>query len=81
VVDEDGKPHTFNGDAISKVRHLCVQCKAPLMEKAKLCPWCAIETHHEENAAERNPMRILAHFDMLDDYYARAERVRRRLEK
>ncbi len=47
----------------------CENCGEPTHDKSiSLCHWCTTNEKLEHYAASRNPMRILAHLGMLEDY-------------
>lgn len=59
----------------------CQKCNEPLLKVAKLCPWCSITTHHEEYAMRTNPMRMLQHYGLLEDYYKGMQEIQQKHRK
>ena len=76
-VDTDGCAHVYVGGEISACEFSCDECGEPVQDNRDECPWCAVRQDHSLEAAQRNPMRILARYGMLRDYYESAQRIRR----
>lgn len=65
---EDGECYVFEVDALRKAGNTCSKCKEPSAPAADECSWCQIDDSHRENAAMRNPYRMMAHYGLLDSY-------------
>lgn len=76
-VDKDTNPYYFSGNTFEMSSNSCVTCREPVEEGKKYCPWCSIKKSHLENAASSNPMRMLDHLGMLQEYYEDCERIRK----
>jgi len=69
-VNADGLPLSFGGSEIALNHQHCEECKEPLPHAAEHCSWCQIDDALRENAASRNPYRLLSHHGMLQSYIA-----------
>ena len=59
----------FDNQQIEEVEKSCSCCCEPVETDFKdKCNWCAITEAHELEAARRNPMRMLATYELLDGY-------------
>lgn len=59
----------FDGNNIIESNTGCESCGEPTHDKSvTLCHWCNTNEVLEHYAASRNPMRMLAHFGLLEDY-------------
>lgn len=61
----------FTDGQLSPASNSCTECGEPVEDdEQEICPWCSITDAHRMNAAHYNPMRRLAHFGLLEQYYA-----------
>lgn len=76
--DADKKPHIFLGGQLVPAEHYCAECGEPIAnEELDTCGWCQIRDAHREQAAFQNPMRRLAAYGMLEEYYRKVEAIGR----
>lgn len=75
-VDAEGTTNVFVGGEIAECEFACEECSEPMQGQSGACPWCAIREDHALEAAQRNPMRILASYGLLEGYYESAQRIR-----
>ncbi|MDD2270982.1 MAG: DUF2971 domain-containing protein [Desulfuromonadaceae bacterium] len=78
-VDEDGKSFIFSGTEIEFSSQFCSTCKEPISNESKQCSWCRIKEVHKEDAAMRNPYRMLAHCGLLESYIESVQVIDRRI--
>jgi len=76
-IDADGDPFIFSGTEIERSDQFCDTCKEPISNAEEQCSWCQIDESHEDDAASRNPYRMLAHLGMLESYIESAEAIGR----
>jgi hypothetical protein len=69
-VDAQNKTSTFSDGAIALNDYICEICKEPVVDEEEVCSWCKIEDEHENDAASHNPLRMLNHFGMLEEWYS-----------
>lgn len=67
-LDEHETSYVFNDKGIELSSHFCSSCKEPVLKELEQCSWCRIEEFHKEDAALRNPYRMLAHYGLLESY-------------
>ena len=67
-LDGEGRVWTFQRRRFVEATELCSQCGEPLSADEDLCSLCSIQDAHKDQAAERNPFRMLHRFGMLSDY-------------
>lgn len=67
-IDTDGEPFSFDQEAIAPSERYCEECMEPLAVEAEQCSWCQIDDVLQENAASRNPFRLLDHLGILESY-------------
>lgn len=77
--DKDACRH--ESGSISICDYTCTECGEPLSDESQICSWCAIEEHHELNAARSNPLRMLQRYGELDDYYKEMRAISRKQKK
>lgn len=81
-VDTRRKVHLFNESQIEAYESTCKVCTEPVnnpLDKKELkCPWCTIDNSHIQNAAERNPYRVIAGAGLLAEYLQSCEEIYRR---
>ena len=58
----------FNGSAIVEADTVCNSCSEPTLDAQNLCPWCRVTDAEKINAAQGNPLRMLDHYGMLENY-------------
>lgn len=75
--DLNGDRYLFVKNEFVNAENCCINCAEPIDEESKECAWCAVRPAHREAAAENNPMRILQHTGMLQEYYQQCEQIRR----
>lgn len=80
-VDADGQSQSFSGSEIVPNLQHCKECKEPLAQAIKHCSWCQINDALRENAASRNPYRLLAHHGMLQSYIADMDAIGEKYRK
>lgn len=80
-VDSNGQTQSFSGSDIVPNPRYCKECKEPVAQGAKHCSWCQIDDVLRENAASRNPHRILAYHGMLESYIAEMEEIGKKFRK
>lgn len=65
----------YKSGAISICDYTCTECGEPLSDEASICSWCAIEKHHELDAARNNPLRMLDRYGELEGYYKEMQAI------
>jgi hypothetical protein len=80
-VDSHGAPHIFNRESIVPAEYSCDSCSEPLKANNEKCSWCQITDEHRLEAAIRNPYRMLARIDHLDEYIKSMDKITERLNK
>lgn len=66
----------FAEGQLSPAMNSCPECGEPIEDdEQETCPWCSITDAHRMNAARYNPMRRLAHFGLLEKYYANVGKI------
>lgn len=80
-VGTDGTANVFVGGEIAESKFTCDGCGEPVLHNHGECSWCAIRHAHTLEAAQRNPMRILAMHGLLEGYYESARKIRDRAAK
>lgn len=73
----DGSVWSFRDGQIAKAENVCGKCSEPINIKEELCPWCRITDKHLLEAARGNPLRIMDHFGILDEYLQGVEEIER----
>lgn len=71
--DKDACLH--ESGSINICEFTCTECGEPLSDEASICPWCAIEEHHELDAARNNPLRMLDQYGKLEGYYKEMQAI------
>jgi hypothetical protein len=74
---ETGARAVFDGTEIIPSAKVCRRCSEPVLSDATLCPWCSITEDDNLEAAQGNPLRMLDHLGMLEDYYEGLEELAR----
>lgn len=67
LIDENDDPFSFNGQEILPATQHCETCNEPITAGEE-CSWCQINDELRQNAASRNPYRILNRLGLLDSY-------------
>lgn len=80
-LDASGEPHVFNGESIVPAEHSCESCNEPLKSNDSRCSWCQINDEHRLEAAIRNPYRMLARINHLEEYIKSMDDITERLNK
>ncbi|WP_427453592.1 DUF2971 domain-containing protein [Litorimonas sp. WD9-15] len=65
----------FSDGSIENSPHFCSECEEPIDDRMELCPWCRITDEENHEASQTNPFRILDAHDLLDEYFANADKV------
>jgi hypothetical protein len=78
---EDGSTLTYREGEIAAAENTCGNCSEPIDAEDELCPWCRITDEDEYVAARSNPLRVLDHFGMLEDYMRSVEAIERATKK
>lgn len=78
---EDSSTLTYRDGEIAAAENACGNCSEPIDADEELCPWCKITDEDEYIAARSNPLRVLDHFGMLDDYMKGVEEIERGRKK
>ncbi|MEG3124780.1 DUF2971 domain-containing protein [Sphingomonas sp. GB1N7] len=73
----DGSRALFNGIGILAADKVCKSCSEPIDDKNELCAWCSITEAQMLSAAQGNPLRMLDHYGLLDNYYEGLNRIGR----
>ncbi|EEF78583.1 DUF2971 domain-containing protein [Methylophaga thiooxydans] len=73
----DGSTLLFDTDSLVKASSKCEKCSEPT-KNTNLCPWCSVQSQHQNYAAGRNPLRMMQHFGMLEDYYKSMDEIGRK---
>lgn len=68
LVDTEGQPFAFDGDALVPATHSCGSCGEPLTSNEESCTWCRVGEAELLSAASQNPLRILEHYGLLEAY-------------
>ncbi|MCE0494656.1 DUF2971 domain-containing protein [Vibrio salinus] len=68
MIDFDKKSFIFNNSNIVSSEHCCTNCSEPLEVDRQLCAWCSITEAHKNDAAMKNPFRMLNQIGKLDEY-------------
>lgn len=74
---ENGARAVFDGTDITPAAKVCRSCAEPVSSDASLCPWCSITEGDALKAAQGNPLRVLDHHGMLENYYQGLEEMAR----
>jgi len=75
--DLGGSVSIFDGNKIISAENSCGSCSDPISTGLEFCPWCSITDAHKQKAANGNPLRIMDHYGLLQDYYKGIEKIRR----
>jgi hypothetical protein len=78
---EDGSTLTYRDGEIAAAENTCGNCSEPIDADEQLCPWCNITEEDEYIAARSNPLRMMDHLGLLDDYMKVVEAIERRRKK
>jgi hypothetical protein len=68
-IDAEDEVCVFSEEGIVKANKVCQSCKEPIAEGNEICTWCSINDEHIQNAAKRNPLRIMSAAGILDKWY------------
>ena len=71
----DERAAVFDGSSVIPATNTCTLCAEPIGYDRELCSWCSVTDAHEAAAARSNPLRVLDHFGMLDDYIRGVEKA------
>ncbi len=74
-VAEDGRVFEYQDGDISRSNCICSSCAEPIAAGKTTCAWCAITDVHRLDAARNNPLRMLDHFGLLEEYFAGVEKI------
>lgn len=74
---ETGARAVFDGTEIVPAAKVCRSCAEPISSDKSHCPWCSITKDDALKAAHGNPLRILDHYGMLENYYEGLEELAR----
>jgi hypothetical protein len=74
---EDGSTLTYRDGEIASAENICGSCSEPIDAEEESCPWCKITEEDEYVAARSNPLRMMDHFGLLDDYMKGVEAIER----
>ena len=67
--DLDNRSYIFDKKEIILAHKVCKECPQPLSNtESETCEICSITEAHRQDAANRNAFRMLAHYNLLDDY-------------
>ena len=72
-VDAQGHPYSFD-NTISPCEQFCETCLEPIATGGE-CSWCQIDNQMRQDAASRNPFRILDRVGLLDSYIAGMDEI------
>lgn len=75
--DETGARVVFDGTEMVPAVKVCQGCSEPISLGKSLCAWCSITENDALKAALSNPLRVLDHHGMLEDYYKGLEDLAR----
>jgi hypothetical protein len=78
---EDGSALTYRGGELADAENTCGKCSEPIDAEEDLCPWCKITDEDQFVAARSNPLRMMDHFGLLDDYMKGVEAIERGRKK
>lgn len=69
-VDSNGNPHVFSDQELRPSDSACEECLEPLPAKSESwrCSWCEINDQLRQDAASRNPYRMLDRAGLLESY-------------
>jgi Protein of unknown function (DUF2971) len=73
--NEDGEPFSFDVADIARSHQYCENCKEPLATEAEQCSWCQIDDELRQQAASRNPFRLLDRAGLLESYVAGMDEI------
>jgi hypothetical protein len=74
-VDADEQPFAFDMGELGECNQYCGTCLEPTAEGIGECSWCQISAQLRENAASRNPFRMLDRLGMLDSYVEQMDAI------
>ncbi|WP_338832196.1 DUF2971 domain-containing protein [Bradyrhizobium sp. 27S5] len=74
-VDGSEQPFSFDQGQLSACNQYCGTCMEPIAREALECSWCQISDQLRQDAASRNPFRILDNLGMLDTYVAEMDAI------
>lgn len=80
-IDSSGAPHTFSGGSIVSAEYSCESCNEPIKTDNSRCSWCQISDEDRLEAAYRNPYRMLARINHLEEYIKSMDSITERLNK
>lgn len=75
--EEAGARAVFDGTEIVPAAKVCQSCAEPISPDKSHCAWCSITEGDALKAALGNPLRMLDHLGMLEDYYKGLEGLSR----
>lgn len=67
-MDENNIPYVFDGTNLIRSSNSCQLCYEPIFQENSLCSWCQITDAHRNEAALRNPYRLLDQIGELGSY-------------
>lgn len=73
--DQSDRPLLFNGDELEPSLSFCGKCKEPTSEGQDVCVWCQINDQLRNDAAMKNPFRMLHHLGMLETYIEQMDKI------
>ncbi len=73
-VDHSGVAHRFEDGRLGPSQLSCNTCLEPI-GKGDTCSWCQITDAMRDDAASRDPLRLLEHYGLLEDYLAQRSRA------
>lgn len=68
-IDAQEEVCVFSEEGIGKANKVCQLCKEPMVKDDETCAWCSINDDHIQDAAERNPLRMMGAAGVLDKWY------------
>lgn len=74
---ETGARVVFDGAEMVAAAKVCQSCAEPILSDKSHCAWCSITEEDALKAALGNPLRVLDHYGMLEDYYKGLEELAR----
>lgn len=78
LINNSNESYSFIDSKITANSFFCEKCLEPISSEIEKCSWCSINKYHKQNAAYKNPMRLIADAGLLKGYYQDMENISKR---
>jgi hypothetical protein len=76
------KTFLFNGHILAEAQNYCGHCGEPIENKGvDECSWCTIDEALQIEATQKNPLRMLDRFGLLEEYIKGFEEIEKKYKK